>query len=149
LDPEVNCSIAIFESISSDVKSMKECSSATEARIVEEIYKSVFVDLVMNPQQYGCPLPCTRISYELDLNYFHENSLEDEMLNSNFTLFFYATSPIIEDQVAKLSNLFSRHRGITTLSITTFRITTLSIMTFIITQHKGLLCDTQQKRHSA
>jgi hypothetical protein len=112
---------------------MKECSSTTEARIVEEIYKSVFVDLVKNPQQYGCPLPCTRISYELDVNYYHENSLEDEFSNSNFTLFIFPTSRIIEDQVASISNLFSHHRGIMTLSIMTFRITTLSIMTFSIT----------------
>jgi hypothetical protein len=96
---EVNCSIAIFESVSASLKSLKECSNKTAANASEHIYQRMFQNLTYTPQMFGCPLPCLRIIYERKVFYFHENFIGSEIPESNFSLIIYPSSSIIEDQV--------------------------------------------------
>jgi hypothetical protein len=96
---EVNCSIAVFESVSSSLKSLEECSNKTAANASEQIYKRIFQELAKSPHMFGCPLPCKRITYELRILYFHQNSIGSFVQKSKFWLFIYPSSTIIEDQV--------------------------------------------------
>ncbi len=96
---KVNCSIAIFESVSASLKSLKECSNKTAASASEHIYHMMFLNFTYTTEMFGCPLPCLRITYGLKVFYFHENSIGSEIPESNFSLTIYQSSRIIEDQV--------------------------------------------------
>jgi hypothetical protein len=96
---EVNCSIAVFESVSSSLKSLQECSNKTAANASEQIYKRIFQELANRPHTFGCPLPCRHITYELRILYFHNNSIGPIIPKSKFWLFIYPSSTIIEDEV--------------------------------------------------
>jgi hypothetical protein len=96
---EVNCSIAVFESIASSLNSLKECSNEATAKVSEHIYKRIFQELANRPHMFGCPLPCRRITYELRILYFHNNSIGSIIPKSKFWLFIYPSSTIIEDEV--------------------------------------------------
>ena len=97
---KINCSIPIFDAISESEKTyLEECSTKEDAVRVEKIYKKIYYDFRLRPESAGCPLPCTRIRYELHVSYFHQNSGDPAVHKSKFLLYIYPSSNFIEDQV--------------------------------------------------
>jgi hypothetical protein len=90
-----------MQPFSAFLKSLKECSNQADANATESIYKKEFISLIMSPQMFGCPLPCKRISYGLDVSYYHNNSYHSDNRKHNFILYIYPSLDldIIEDQV--------------------------------------------------
>ena len=97
---KINCSIPIFDAISESEKTyLEECSTKEDAVRVEKIYKKIYYDFRVMPESAGCPLPCTRIRYDLHVSYFHQNSGDLTLQKSKFLLYIYSSSNFIEDQV--------------------------------------------------
>ncbi len=53
------------------------------------------------PENFGCPFPCNKLSYEISLKYFHETSWTDfydaDLFSKKFYLaLFYDTFDIVE-----------------------------------------------------
>ena len=96
LKTRINCSIPIFDAISEAAKTyFRECPTKDDAKMMENSFSELFEEFRDRPESFGCPLPCTRISYDIDTSYYHENS-EDP--RSNFSLFIFPSSKFIEDQ---------------------------------------------------
>jgi hypothetical protein len=79
----------------------------------------VTYDFLAYPDKFGCPFPCNRLSYEINLQYFHENSWPDfyrpDNFNNTFFLsFFYDTFDTIEYEetlVYDVGNFFAAAGG--------------------------------------
>ena len=96
----INCSIPVFDAISVDSKTLfEECPTRADAKRTEKIYEKLYFDLRERPESFGCPMPCTRVTYDLHVSYYHENTADPVSQESNFTLLFYSSSNFIEDQV--------------------------------------------------
>lgn len=97
---KINCSIPIFDTISESAKSyLEECATRDDAERVQNIYIFLYREFRGKPESFGCPLPCTRISYDLHVSYFHQNSGDLTLQKSKFLLYIYSSSNFIEDQV--------------------------------------------------
>jgi len=75
-----------------------------EANATREVYRKLMFDLAKDSSSFGCPLPCHRINYNLNVRYFHENTMDEKANDdeSNFTLYFYPGSSYIEERVETL-----------------------------------------------
>ena len=92
----INCSIAIFDAISGAAKTnFGECPNNDVAKMMENIFLRLFEEFRDRPESFGCPLPCIRVTYDIDTSYYHENT-EDS--RSNFTLYIFPGSKFTEDQ---------------------------------------------------
>ena len=60
--------------------------------------------MVKHSDKHGCPLPCSRVNYDLDVSYYHENTLGDPDLykSSNFSLNFFPFSRRVEERIETL-----------------------------------------------
>ena len=106
---KTKCSIPIFDAISDAVKTYyEECPTKDDAKMVESTYTELYSNFKARPDSFGCLLPCTRISFDLDISYFHENSGDPMVNDSNFSLFTYPGSNFIEDQVECLLKKLTR-----------------------------------------
>ena len=100
LKTRINCSIPIFDALAEAAKTdYRECPTQYEAKLMEKAYTELFYKFRERPESFGCPLPCTRISYDIDMSYYHENSGDPQLQKSNFSLFIYPNANFIEDQV--------------------------------------------------
>ena len=102
----MNCSIAPFDQISENKPALKECDNPEIAKKVQVMYFNLTERLAKEPHLNGCPLPCTRVTFDLDVTYYHENTRgppppSDES-EANFTLYFFTRSALIEEQVENL-----------------------------------------------
>jgi len=87
---------------------MRECSNETEGKDSIRKFQYIFFDFIGYPESFGCPLPCSRLSYIFTLYHLHKNSFLYEM-PQNFTEkdvysfnYFYKTL-LVEKQVETLA----------------------------------------------
>ena len=94
----INCSIPIFDAISEAAKTdFVECPNKEDAKMMEKTFMKLFYKFRDRPGSFGCPLPCTRISYDIDTSYYHENSGDPDAGRSNFRLFIFPSTEFVED----------------------------------------------------
>ncbi len=102
----VNCSIASFDQISENKPALKECENPEIAKEAQEMYYNLMTKLAKEPHLNGCPLPCKRVTYDLDVTYYHENirgpTPTTDKIEANFTLYFFTRFALIEEQVENL-----------------------------------------------
>ena len=65
--------------------------------MMEKTFMKLFYKFRDRPGSFGCPLPCTRISYDIDTSYYHENSGDPDAGRSNFRLFIFPSTEFVED----------------------------------------------------
>ena len=53
-----------------------ECKNVNEAKLVKVEYDKVLEAISLQPSTMGCPLPCTRSSYGLEINYYYDNGVD-------------------------------------------------------------------------
>ena len=84
---------------------LPECSNKEEARRTKDLVTKTMFDLARDSESFGCPLPCHRIHFDLDVSYFHENTLGEKVDDSepNFTLYYYPGSQYIEKHIETLA----------------------------------------------
>ena len=77
LKPRINCTIAILRSIIPDNSEILECNSILSAGITYKIMMNIFTEFSWKISQYGCPVPCSQSSYNINLRHLHRNSWID------------------------------------------------------------------------
>jgi hypothetical protein len=78
----------------------KVCFHSISFIFTRILLRKMTVNLSDSPHTYGCPLPCTRVRFDLNLNYYHENTVDNTEHPANFTLLFFPSSDFIEEQVS-------------------------------------------------
>jgi len=78
LKSNINCSIPGMRLFFSRPNELPECQSKESAKesYFQFINKFMYYFLA-NPSDYGCPLPCTQTSYNLEIKYFHKTAFMD------------------------------------------------------------------------
>ena len=51
---------------------LEECKVALDAKSVFNDFTQVLETHHLNPQLFGCPVPCRRITYDFDVNYYFD-----------------------------------------------------------------------------
>jgi hypothetical protein len=75
-----------------------------EAKSTREVFRNILFKLARDSASFGCPLPCHRTTYNLDVSYFHENTLDEKVKEdeTNFTIYLYPGSPHVEERIETL-----------------------------------------------
>ena len=108
IHPKLNCSVFHLETMHDGNTNLTECNSKQSAKEAIRLLKDTQFEISQNPLRFGCPLPCFRISYEVDVNYYHENTVgefmkDDYQMLSNFSVFFFSRSLWIEERIETLT----------------------------------------------
>jgi hypothetical protein len=105
---KLNCSVFYLDQFHGGITNLTSCNSKQMAKSTISLMAEHLVNMSVNTQLFGCPLPCFRISYSLDVNYYHENTvganyLFENVPASNFTVYFFFRSPWIEERIETLT----------------------------------------------
>ena len=105
---KLNCSVFFLEKFHEGKTNLTACDSKETAKAPARLLKDTLVNVSVNPFLYGCPLPCFRISYGLDVNYYHENTVGENYVDenpptNNFIVYFFYRSPWIEERLETLT----------------------------------------------
>ena len=106
LPPTINCKILDMNMFIPHNSALAECSNDTVADAVYWAFGISVNSFVKQSSNFGCPVPCKQISYALNLNYFHKNTI---VLPSFFAgkenSFFLSTSYSTFDVEERIENL--------------------------------------------
>jgi len=78
LKSRINCSIPGLSMFLSNLDEIPECQDKLSAkRSYLQFVSELMYDFLAKPSDFGCPLPCTQTSYNLDIKYFHKTAYLD------------------------------------------------------------------------
>jgi hypothetical protein len=75
LPSSINCTIVDMKNIVPKNSKLNECKDNSTAESVYWQFADYVTNFVKQAPEYGCPVPCTQISYKLSLDYMHGNTL--------------------------------------------------------------------------
>ncbi len=101
----VKCSIPALNTILPSNTTITECANEDDALKVFRDFYNLTSRFVEQPSKYGCPVPCTQVTFKVYLEYFHKNTWKapDNGLEQDFfsMIYFYSTLSVEE----KIENL--------------------------------------------
>ena len=70
---------------------LPECRNKSSANQTARLFLDTMESAVLFPAEFGCPMPCTQISYRITVDYMHENSMifPDLSVNGSSPYEFY------------------------------------------------------------
>ncbi len=68
-----------------------------------ELYSNL-IDLSNSPDDFGCPVPCTKLTYTTTINYYHQNNwfydyFVPTEIENNFALYVFFSTLNVQQQI--------------------------------------------------
>jgi hypothetical protein len=101
----INCTIVDMKNIVPKNSKFNECNDDSTANYVYWEFADYVTNFVKQAPEYGCPVPWTQISYKLNLDYTHENTIvpnKNSAKNHNFTVIYHYSTFNIEERIENL-----------------------------------------------
>jgi hypothetical protein len=102
----VSCSVFGFDEFYNN-SGLPMCKNESSAGVTYETLYYGITKFVTNPAKFGCPMPCRRIQYNLNVVYAHKNSWFSPTnmsltINNSFILTYYFESLRVEERTETL-----------------------------------------------
>ncbi len=78
LKPQLNCTIASFKGLVSnenDIGHLQECDEKESAKMQYQVFRDFMSQFFTKPLNFDCHFPCQQTSYDIELDYFHVNTV--------------------------------------------------------------------------
>jgi hypothetical protein len=103
LTKELNCTIAGFDEFLYKCLQLPECTNLSEATEANKKIQAIYFGFAEDTESFGCKVLCERITYSMEVNTIHINSLlfdgEPEPKNTSYYhLFYYFKTYVIKKQ---------------------------------------------------
>ena len=99
---KINCTVADMKQIIPNHSTMPECNNRVDADQAYWAFIELLAKFTPKLWEFGCPIPCRRVKYQLKFIYYHKNNLYHPEMMSNFSeghiLFYPFWSPFPEEE---------------------------------------------------